>query len=159
MRDVAPAFGMANAINSNAVSTARNILVITAPQCDVWLAFVMRTPCQAVLAVQDSEAIALFDSAGLTALRRRAAGKVLGGKFCRRVNRPLTINAQAWEQFGAGTSGWDFQPCASMDRTELRLLPRRPPRAAAPVARLPSASRRRRAIPPRPVRCVRSPPS
>ena len=53
MRDVAPAFGVANAINSNAVSTARNILVITAPQCDGWLSFIMRTPCQAGRVSQD----------------------------------------------------------------------------------------------------------
>ena len=34
MREVAPAFGVANAVNSTAVNAARNVLVITAPQCD-----------------------------------------------------------------------------------------------------------------------------
>ena len=34
MRDVAPAFGAANAVNSTAKNAARNVVVITAPQCD-----------------------------------------------------------------------------------------------------------------------------
>jgi hypothetical protein len=34
MREVAHAFGAANAVNSTARITARNVLVITAPQCD-----------------------------------------------------------------------------------------------------------------------------
>jgi hypothetical protein len=35
MRDMAPAFGAANVVNSTASHAARNVFVITAPQCDV----------------------------------------------------------------------------------------------------------------------------
>src|SRR5579885_3357899 len=46
MRDVAPAATGTHMARTTANTAALNVFVITAPQCDVRLVFVMRGPCQ-----------------------------------------------------------------------------------------------------------------
>jgi hypothetical protein len=81
MREVAPALaGGMHKINMMASNAARDVFVITAPQCDVRLAFAMRSPCQAGCARQGAGNARIFPIEAL------AAGGPARARMTRAVN-------------------------------------------------------------------------
>ena len=117
----------------------------------------MRTPCQA--GARDSrlwQCLRFLNRRGDCAAPARPAGNGRGRQFLPGCLPGINHNGSGFKVFGDRRRfGWGSSRCASTDRTEPRWRPRRPPRAAAPAAPSPSASRRRRAMPPRPAACAR----
>src|SRR5665213_336549 len=159
MREAAPAFGTANAVSSIARKAALNVLVITLPNVTYDSHLLCERRANRPQRLKTLVSLRFLNRAAVriapTDRQERADRQVLPGLL-----PPINHNGAEFTVFGDRRRlGWGFQRCAFTDRTELRLLRRRPARAAAPAAHSASASRNRRAMPRLPARCARSRPS